>query len=175
MERFFGESDDTLHKRRLPIEEASPACPCPSTPYLATHSCNSKHSPSLLPSPTSASSSLVHRLFNPAGWRVPLQSLRPNHSTMQQENTSSGQPKVLVARTKHCRPPLPPLYLFIRYHFLFTTNVTFSIEQIYNIYPRLRYFVHLIFHIKIKYICSHSLRIERLTEQRIYYLIIMSL
>ena len=77
MERFFGESDDTLHKRRLPIEEASPACPCPSTPYLATHSCNSKHSPSLLPSPTSASSSLVHRLtiqtsslFNPAGWRV---------------------------------------------------------------------------------------------------------
>ena len=138
------------------VQVASPPCPH----HLAAHSCSSKHSLPHLP-PT-ASSSLVQRVIiqtssssNPAGWGVSLQSLRPSGSlhpsTMQQESppdisssplkdtpTSSGQPDLLVATTKHSRPPLPPLYVFIRYHFLFTTYVSIWIERIMDIYPCLQ-------------------------------------
>ena len=153
MERFFDESLNKRLPRD-PFEEASPPCPstpCPYALHLAAHSCSSKHSHSHLP-PT-ASSSLVQRVtiqtsssLNPSRWRicqVDLPKSRPSgsllHSTMQQQEkspdrssssssnmpTSSGQPDVLVATTEHSRPRLPPLYVFIRYHFLFTNHFSF--------------------------------------------------
>ena len=148
MERFFDESDPFT-------EEASPPCPSTPCPYALqpTAAAQSTPTPFSLPQhpppwfSESPSRTPLARI-QLGGGSSSLQSLRPSGSLhpskMQQESlpdrssspskdtpTFSGQPDLLVATTKHSRPPLPPLYVFIRYLFLFTNNFSFWIERIY--------------------------------------------